>query len=179
MNLVMHKIPAILKIMGFLKESTNGCLKEHLKPLTWKDPSSIGYLHLLFNLCFRCVLMQGKQCSFYIMDAQDTWKEMWRSSARYLTKPIIGHVTRGVNNKGQILGIAKVKSSSSIVILQLIMAVCTLMLTCATDFTCCVGSIVIHCMPIVFKLCSCLPNLGLNPLSCSIWSLVCVKFCIT
>ena len=32
----------------------------------------------------------------------------------YLTKPINGHVTRGDNNKGEILGIAKVKSSSSI-----------------------------------------------------------------
>ena len=50
LNLVMHQIPAILKIVGFLKESTSGYLKEHLKPLTWKDPSSIGYLHLLFNL---------------------------------------------------------------------------------------------------------------------------------
>jgi len=112
----MHQIPAILKIVGFLKESTNGYLKEHLKPLTWKDPSSIGYLHLLFNLCFSYVLMQGNQYSFYIMDAQDTWKEMWRTFAGYLTKPINGHVTRGDNNKGQILGIAKVKSSSSIVI---------------------------------------------------------------
>jgi len=34
----------------------------------------------------------------------------------YLTKPINSHVTRGDNNKGQILGIAKVKSASSIVI---------------------------------------------------------------
>jgi len=34
LNLVMHQIPAILKIVGFLKESTSGYLKEHLKPLT-------------------------------------------------------------------------------------------------------------------------------------------------
>jgi len=47
--------------------------------------------------------MQGKQCRFYIMDAQDTWKEMWRTSTRYLTKRINGRVTRGDNNKGQIL----------------------------------------------------------------------------
>jgi len=40
------------------------------------------------------------------MDAQDTWKEMWRTSTGYLTKPINGHVTRDDNNKGQILGIA-------------------------------------------------------------------------
>ena len=141
-----------------------------------KGPKFNWYLHLLFNLCFRCVLMQGKQCSFYIMDAQDTWKEMWRTSAGYLTKPIIGHVTRGKNNKGQFfihhIGLGFYLLYTSI-------NVCTLMLTCAIDFTCCVVSIVKLCMPTVFKLCSCLPNLGLNPLSCSVWRLVCVKFCFT
>jgi len=37
-----------------------------------------------------------------------------KNFCRISYKPIIGHVTRGDNNKGQILGIAKVKSSSSI-----------------------------------------------------------------
>ena len=44
------------------------------------------------------------------MDAQDTWKEMWRTFVGYPTNPINGHVTRGDNNKVQTLGIATVKS---------------------------------------------------------------------